>query len=679
MPKAEIIQKVIRIENTEIPLYSGEIHYWRLDPMNWRAVLHRAREMGLDCIATYVCWDFHEYEQGKYDFCGETDSRRNLIGFLDLLTEEGFWIILRPGPYIYSEWKNGGVPDWAAKYHRLHPEFQKLAKQYMQEVTQAVLPYLVTNGGRIMLWQSDNEIDPWPHWYTEALGLGKQPGVFQDFLKQNYPSIEDLNRIWGTSYTAFDQARAVMNMVPEEPVKMRRYLDFGRFTHWYVQEVAKWGVTTYRELGVDVPIYLNTYSGVGTQPWSPLESFADLVGSDIYPSLNFEKRGNEHRNFLDAVRYAFSFSRLPYIAEFQSGIWHDWLGDVGMLTASHYQMVCLSALAAGAAGWNWYMLVNRDNWYQSPINEWARVRPDLFNAFSKMMEIVKTIQPHTLEKQTRTALTFDPLQRATVRPAQNLLQAFYDAGLDYDFFDLPGGSCTKEVLFYTGGVWLAQQAQQKLLSYVKQGGHLILLGAYPYLDDFLLPCNELGIPEPDGILKGLPSLSLDLSLNTTCKSQWLFHFEKVPGKAITATRKSPDNLVAEENALQWDLQSGQEYTIGYTQTIGQGKITVIGLEPSPDLILSIHHYLQKKSAICSLTSGIYTSLFRRGNEYYVFVINSTSEDKTVVLEFDPDFLQASKQEAIDMVSGKPFKFDKQLTGFVARKNGAVIRLEGESA
>jgi beta-galactosidase GanA len=348
-----------------------------------------------------------------------------------------------------------------------------------------------------------------------------------------------------------------------------------------------------------------------------------------------------------------------------------------MLTASHYQMVCVSALAAGAAGWNWYMLVNRDNWYQSPINEWGRVRPDIFTAFSKMLAVIKAIQPHTLIKQTRTAITYDPLQRATVRPAQNLLQAFYEAGVDYEFFDLAGGECTQDVLFYAGSAWLSQERQQKLLSYVKQGGHLVLLGAYPYLDDYLNPCNELGIPEPDGVIKGLPNLSLDLSINGTCQTAWLFHYEKVPGEAIKATRKPPENLVAEENKLQWNLQVGQDYTIGYSKSIDQGTITMIGVEPSPDLILSLQLHLQKKNTVRSITPGIQTSLFKRGNDYYVFVINTTQEDKTVVLTFDPTYLQAPPQYSFDMVSGRLFRLESELTGFVAQKSGAVIRLERE--
>lgn len=194
MAVVRIAKKKVWVDEVGIPLLSGEVHYWRFDAANWQPALRRAREMGLQVIATYVCWDFHEVEPGHYDFRGETDPRRNLLGFLDLLTAEGLWIILRPGPYIYSEWRNNGVPDDAVHLHRLDPILQERAQPYMQAVTEFAQPYLATHGGRIILWQAENEIDPWPPWYTEQLGLGQKAGPFRDqefyLLAVNY-GIED--------------------------------------------------------------------------------------------------------------------------------------------------------------------------------------------------------------------------------------------------------------------------------------------------------------------------------------------------------------------------------------------------------------------------------------------------------------------------------------------------------
>jgi hypothetical protein len=680
MTTVRIADKKVWVDDLGIPLLSGEIHYWRLDPANWRPVLQKAREMGLEVIATYVCWDFHEIEPGRYDFRGETDPRRDLLRFLDLLTAEGFWIILRPGPYIYSEWRNNGVPDDAARMHRLDPEFQKRAQPYMQAVVDATCPYLATNGGRILLWQAENEIDPWLPWYTEQLGLGQKTGPFHDFLRQRYGDVEGLNATWETAYSSIEEARAVSEMFPTRPELMRRYLDFARFQHWYVTHVADWAVKMYRHYSVDVPIYLNAYSGVSIQPWAELESLADLAGPDIYPSRELSLRSDEHRKFMEAVRYTRTYSSLPYIPEFEAGIWHDWLGDVGILPPNHYRMICFSALLAGAAGWNWYMLVNRDNWYQCPINEWGRTRPDLFEAFQQITALYHEIDPASLVKLTHTAVTFNTLQRGTERPGQDLLQALYQADIDYEFFDVDRDGCDQPILFYAGGDWLSAAAQDHLKAYVESGGHLVCFGTYPHLDDNLRPLNRLGIKDPPGIVSGAPGgLWLDV-LGSTIKSPWAFNYSETPGAPLLATRLAPGNQTAEELSLQMGLQAGTQYTIGYTEAHGRGCLTVIGLSPSPELLLALYEHLNVRLPSHSLTSRVSTALFRRDQEFYLIAVNNGDEDKIAEVELDRDLWEMPSWQARNLVSGQKWAVNLhesgRLTFPVPRKDGIILQLKG---
>ncbi len=252
--RVEVKNHQVTVGETGIPLLGGEVHYWRLAPEVWRACLARVRELGLQVVASYICWDFHEFAPGRFDFTGRTDPRRNLVGFLNLLTEMGTWIIIRPGPYVYTEWSNGGVPDAAARYHRLHPEFLRLAERYMAAVTPVIAPYFATRGGRIILLQADNELDPWQQWHTTELGLGTIPGPFQAFLARRYGEIGQLNAAWHSAYPSFDAARAVMALPAGREDLLPRYLDYCRFRHDYVLTATRWAVETYRRLGVDVPI-----------------------------------------------------------------------------------------------------------------------------------------------------------------------------------------------------------------------------------------------------------------------------------------------------------------------------------------------------------------------------------------------------------------------------------------
>lgn len=668
----------------ELPLLSGEVHYWRLDPANWCAALERTREMGLDIVATYVCWDYHELQPGHYDFRGASDPRRDLLGFLELCAQEDFWVIIRPGPYIYSEWRNNGAPDYAAQYHRLDPAFQAAAAPYMEAVVEALYPHLATQGGRIILWQADNEIDPWPHLYTEELGLGNKPGPFQDFLHERYGQIEALNESWCTSHTDFSQARATRQMLPEQPDLMRRFLDFTRFKHWYVNRVARWATETYRDLGVDVPMILNTYSGVATQRWADMEEIADVVGPDIYPSNEFAHRDNEHRNFLDMVRYTRTYSRLPYIPEFEAGIWADWLPDVRTLTPDHYRLMCLSAMMAGAAGWNWYMLVNRDNWYQSPINEWGRTRPQLFDAFRQIVSLFKEVDAPALRKLSKTAVTYDPLPRATTRPGQGLLQAFYDAGIDYEFYDPERGECRQPLLFYAGEHWASETVQKNLLRYVENGGHLVLPGAFPRLDDTLRAHNALGVPVPEGIVSSAPGprkLALDFGAGGLhdVRSSWVYNYQETPGEPISVEVVGSDAYSAEELALQFNLQNGARYTAGYSQQRGSGRLTVLGLEPSPALLLALHDFAGVTIPARSTTPAVQGALFAHEELFYLIAVNNGDEDKNAAFEVDRDILPNARWQVEDLLSREPERVwcageGGRLTVTLPRKNGTILRL-----
>ncbi len=110
-----------------VSLLNGAFHYWRHHPQSWEPILNSILEMGLETIDTYINWEFHEFKQGRFDFTGQTDPRRDLRAFLELTRQKGLWLVVRPGPFIYSEWVNMGVPTDVAAFHRMHPYFVERA------------------------------------------------------------------------------------------------------------------------------------------------------------------------------------------------------------------------------------------------------------------------------------------------------------------------------------------------------------------------------------------------------------------------------------------------------------------------------------------------------------------------------------------------------------------------
>ena len=54
-------------------LVSGDIHYFRIYPTEWHRHFKLAKDFGLTAIQTYVPWNLHEPEKGKFDFSGRLD------------------------------------------------------------------------------------------------------------------------------------------------------------------------------------------------------------------------------------------------------------------------------------------------------------------------------------------------------------------------------------------------------------------------------------------------------------------------------------------------------------------------------------------------------------------------------------------------------------------------------
>ncbi len=63
--------------------------------------------MGFNAVSVYVIWNFHEIEKGKFDF---QNKDKNLTQFIELTIKYGFYVLLRPGPFVCAEWDFGGLP-----------------------------------------------------------------------------------------------------------------------------------------------------------------------------------------------------------------------------------------------------------------------------------------------------------------------------------------------------------------------------------------------------------------------------------------------------------------------------------------------------------------------------------------------------------------------------------------
>src|SRR5579863_4119206 len=137
---------------------SGEMHYPRVPRAYWRDRMRKMRAMGLNTLCTYIFWNEHEPSPGKFDFKGNLD----IAAFVRTAHEEGLWVIIRPGPYICTEWEWGGFPAWLfatpdMRVRSTDPRFLSAAGEYMKHVGKELAPLQIARGGPIVLVQVENE------------------------------------------------------------------------------------------------------------------------------------------------------------------------------------------------------------------------------------------------------------------------------------------------------------------------------------------------------------------------------------------------------------------------------------------------------------------------------------------------------------------------------------------
>jgi beta-galactosidase len=146
------------LDGRPFQIISGDMHYARVPRQYWRDRMKKMKAMGLNTLTTYVFWNLHEPEPGRFDFTGNLD----LAAYIRTAQEEGLWVIVRPGPYVCTEWDFGGLPAWllatpGMKVRSADPRFLKAAARYLGEVGRQLAPLQITHGGPIIMVQVENE------------------------------------------------------------------------------------------------------------------------------------------------------------------------------------------------------------------------------------------------------------------------------------------------------------------------------------------------------------------------------------------------------------------------------------------------------------------------------------------------------------------------------------------
>ena len=147
------------LDNQPFQIISGEMHPARIPAEYWRQRIRMAKAMGCNTISAYLFWNYHESEEGVYDF---TTGNHNIAEFFKIVQEEEMWLILRPGPYVCAEWELGGIPPYLLripdiKLRCMDPRYMAAAERYIGKLAAEIKPFLITKGGPLLMLQIENE------------------------------------------------------------------------------------------------------------------------------------------------------------------------------------------------------------------------------------------------------------------------------------------------------------------------------------------------------------------------------------------------------------------------------------------------------------------------------------------------------------------------------------------
>lgn len=327
MGMIQVKGKELLIDGRPTILRSGEVQYFRIYKHNWRERLIQAKANHLNAIASYIPWDFHEPEEGRFDFTGETLPERDLRSFLDMLSEEGLYFIAKPGPFINSEYIDGGHPLWMYEKYpetvsrrpggeeaywigqgnhiptQLGGKFLELAERWYAAVIPVLAEYSIERGGPVILHQPDNEmnllftcLDPNGSLFdNHVVGEPGKPGLFQAELLERYGSLEALNLRYGRGYAAAEEIRP-QSSTGSRDGDTRLYLDWMRFRMRYVYRYAHTLATWTRRYGLKVP---NTFN-------EPINGFFRGPGNHAEFVSYMQERGE------DVITTCHSYLRYAY-------------------------------------------------------------------------------------------------------------------------------------------------------------------------------------------------------------------------------------------------------------------------------------------------------------------------------------------------------------------------------
>lgn len=234
-------------------IYSGEMHYNRIPHEYWEDRLTKLKAAGLNTVCTYVFWNQHEPIPGKFDFSGNL----NIAEYIRIAHSIGLKVLLRPGPYVCSEWDLGGLPSWLLKQpdiklRCMDKNYMAAVERYIMRLGEELKDLQITHGGPIIMVQVENEYGSYGNdkeYLIELKKIIRKAGFDVELFTSDGPAhyllesgtiadVVPVVNFGGNPQNAFKELDQFKKNIPH----MCGEFWCGWFTHWRDE---KWGASDW--------------------------------------------------------------------------------------------------------------------------------------------------------------------------------------------------------------------------------------------------------------------------------------------------------------------------------------------------------------------------------------------------------------------------------------------------
>lgn len=447
-------------------------------------------------------WSTLEPQEGVYDFT-------HIDRMLDTAARHHISVIVGTPTYAVPTWLVKKYPDILAitqngreRYgHRqnmdiTNPDYLSHAERVIR-----VLMEHVKDVPHVIGYQLDNE--------TKSYGTAgpRVQAMFVDYLKENFPDINDFNHEFGLDYWSnrvndwedFPDVRGTINQ--------SLAAEFCKFQRSLVTKFLSWQADIVREYKRDDQFITQNFDFDWTTHSIGYQSQVDqydasrcmtVAGADIYHPSNEELTGAEITVCGNISR---SLKKDNYlILETEAQGLTPWLPYPGQLRLQAY-----SHIANGSNSvmyWHWHSIHNAIESYWKGVlshdfseNETYREAVVIGNEWNKIGSHLKNLKKENkiaimLDNASLTGFTQFPLEKAGANGYNTVMRWFSDAlyrlNIEYDMIssreqDFSGYECLIVPALYSA----PESLLLALDSYVRNGGHLITTFRSGFSDEYL--------------------------------------------------------------------------------------------------------------------------------------------------------------------------------------------------